>query len=116
MGTITGMSGIFISAVFSASMSTMSANSNSLAGIIYNDYIKKIKCLSHTEENAHLYMKSIVFLIGVYCIIMGFGIDRYNSIYQLNNTIAFTTAGALVGVFFLGLFIPRAHSKVRIYY
>ncbi|XP_030243796.1 sodium-coupled monocarboxylate transporter 1-like, partial [Drosophila navojoa] len=40
MGNLPGMPGLFISCVFSASLSSLSANLNSLAGVVYFDYIK----------------------------------------------------------------------------
>lgn len=52
MGHLPGLSGIFISGIFSASLSTVSACVNSLAAVTLLDYIKviaiiKIICISY---------------------------------------------------------------------
>lgn len=39
-GSIPGISGLFIAGVFAAALSTMSANLNTVAGTIYEDFIK----------------------------------------------------------------------------
>lgn len=40
-GSIPGISGLFIAGIFSAALSTMSASLNTVAGTIYEDFIKQ---------------------------------------------------------------------------
>lgn len=40
MGSLPGLSGLFVSGIFSASLSTVSAAVNSLAAVTLEDYIK----------------------------------------------------------------------------
>lgn len=110
MGHLKGMPGIFISCVFSAALSTMSANLNSLAGIVYFDYIKPF--IKHTDARANAIMKLFVVLMGCYCILGGFAVEKFNSILQLVLTIIGINTGAVVGVFTLGVFVPRINGKV----
>lgn len=85
-GHISGMSGFFVSCVFSAAFSTISANLNSLSGIIYFDYIKSR--IEHTEAKANSIMKAIVVVTGVYCILAGFIVERSQSLLQFSVTIS----------------------------
>lgn len=39
-GSIPGISGLFIAGIFSAALSSMSANLNTVAGTIYEDFIR----------------------------------------------------------------------------
>lgn len=39
-GSVPGISGLFIAGIFSAALSTMSASLNTVAGTIYEDFIK----------------------------------------------------------------------------
>lgn len=110
MGHLLGMPGIFISCVFSAALSTMSALLNSLAGVVYFDYIKPF--IKHTDARANNIMKVFVVVMGCYCILGGFVVQKFSSILQTILTITGINTGAVVGVFLLGMFVPRVNGKV----
>ncbi|EDW16658.1 uncharacterized protein Dmoj_GI10654 [Drosophila mojavensis] len=110
MGKLPGMPGLFISCVFSASLSSLSANLNSLAGVVYFDYIKPH--IRHTEARANGCMKLVVVAMGVYCILGGIIVQHFNSILQTMWTVTGINTGAVVGVFLLGMFVPRVNGKV----
>ncbi|XP_055905168.1 sodium-coupled monocarboxylate transporter 2-like [Eupeodes corollae] len=107
-----GMPGVFISCVFSAALGSMSATLNTLAGICYFDYVKPF--IRHTEQKANLVMKMIVFITGVYCVMAGFVVEKSSSIIQSVFTISGITYGATLGVFLLGLLVPKAHGKAAL--
>ncbi|EDW99257.1 sodium-coupled monocarboxylate transporter 2 [Drosophila yakuba] len=112
MGHIMGMPGIFISCVFSASLSSLSASLNSFAGVVYFDYIKPR--INHTEAKANATMKVVIMVMGAYCIVGGFVVQNFNSIIQTMWTITGINMGAVVGVFCLGMFVPRCNAKVAV--
>ncbi|KAH8311681.1 hypothetical protein KR044_007472 [Drosophila immigrans] len=112
MGNLIGMPGLFISCVFSAALSTLSANLNSLAGVIYFDYIRPF--IRHTEARANATMKLIIIGMGIYCIVGGYAVQNFSSIIQTVITITGINTGAVVAVFFLGMLYPRANSKVAV--
>ncbi|XP_023167231.2 sodium-coupled monocarboxylate transporter 2-like [Drosophila hydei] len=109
MGNLPGMPGLFISCVFSAALSTLSANLNSLAGVVYFDYIKPF--IRHTEARANATMKLTIILMGIYCIFGGFVVQHFNSIIQTVMSITGISTGAVTAVFLLGILCPRVNSK-----
>uniref|UniRef100_T1PIW0 Sodium:solute symporter family protein n=1 Tax=Musca domestica TaxID=7370 RepID=T1PIW0_MUSDO len=109
VGHLKGMPGVFISCVFSAALSTMSAGMNSLAGIVYFDYIKPH--IKHTERRANLTMKTLVLLTGLYCILAGTVVEKFSSILQIVYSIGGVTFGSVFGVFLLGMLVPKAHGR-----
>lgn len=111
-GHVIGMPGIFISCVFSASLSSASAALHSLSGVVYNDYIRPRKWFAHTDSNANLTMRIIIFLIGTYCAFGGFIVEHFSSIFALVTTVAGITTGATLGTFTLGILYPWANQKV----
>lgn len=111
-GHLKGMPGIFISCVFSAALSTISANLNSLSGVFYFDCVKPF--IKHTEEKANFIMKTFVLFCGFYCILGGFIVEESKSILQTVLTIGGMTQGSIVGIFFLGLLVPRANGKAAL--
>ncbi|XP_017122508.1 sodium-coupled monocarboxylate transporter 2 [Drosophila elegans] len=112
MGHLMGMPGVFISCVFSASLSSLSASLNSFAGVVYFDYIKPR--INHTEAKANATMKMVIVAMGAYCILGGFVVQNFNSIIQTMWTITGINMGAVVGVFLLGMFVPRCNAKVAV--
>lgn len=112
-GQMSGMPGVFISCVFSASLSTVSATMNSLAGIIYLDYVKPLKFYRHTERKANLIMKAIIILFGFECVFGAFFVAKFSSLLQLIITVGGTIIGAKFGIFTLGMLYPWANRQVN---
>ncbi|XP_017145116.1 sodium-coupled monocarboxylate transporter 2 [Drosophila miranda] len=112
MGHLIGMPGVFISCVFSASLSSLSASLNSFAGVVYFDYIKPH--IRHTDARANGIMKLVIIVMGAYCILGGYMVQNFNSIIQTMWTITGINTGAVVGVFLLGMFVPRCSAKVAV--
>lgn len=98
--------------IYLINCSTISANLNSLAGIIYSDYIRPLKLFKHSDAAANLTMKLTIVTLGIYCVLSGFFVEQVTSIFQVVNTIVGITGGAVFGVFSLGMLYPRANHKV----
>lgn len=111
-GHIPGMSGIFISCVVSASLSTLSAGLHALSGVVYSDYVLPLKLFAHTDANANLSMRVLIFLFGSICAFGGIIFEQFRSIFEVTNIIYATTIGAKFGVFTIGMVYPWANQKV----
>ncbi|XP_055905825.1 sodium-coupled monocarboxylate transporter 1-like [Eupeodes corollae] len=109
VGHLKGMPGLFISCVFSAALSAMSASMNSLAGIFYFDYVKPF--VNHSERKANLSMKGFILFTGFFCVAAGFLVEKSASLLQTIMTIGGVVQGAMVGVFMLGFLVPKANGK-----
>ncbi|EDV52920.1 sodium-coupled monocarboxylate transporter 2 [Drosophila erecta] len=112
VGHLWGMPGVFISCVFSAALSTLSASINSLGGVVYFDYIKPH--IRHTEHRANVIMKLFVFFCGIYCILGGMVVENFNSILQVIYSIGGLSFGATCAVFILGMLIPKVHGRAAL--
>lgn len=115
VGNITGMPGVFISCVFSASLSTVSASLHCISGVIYNDYVQPLKLFRHNDVNANRAMRFIIFAIGSYCAFSGILVEYFSSLFQVINTVAGMTTGAKFGTFTLAMLYPWANQKVMIF-
>lgn len=112
VGNVVGMPGIFISCVFSASLSTVSVSLNMLAGIIYTDFIRPLKMVKHSDRNANRFMKLTIALLGVLCVLAGIVIEKLSSNFQAVFILAGMCNGAIVGAFTLGMLYPWANRHV----
>lgn len=111
VGHLNGMTGLFISCVFSAALSTMSAYMNSLAGITYEDYVRPLKLFKHTEASANVAMKTLVCFTGAFCVLGGFLVEQFEHILQIIFCISGMTQGAIMGAFCIGMLWPWANKK-----
>lgn len=112
VGDIVGMPGIFISCVFSASLSTVSVVLNTLAGILYSDFFRPLKIIRHSEQNANRFMKLIIALLGIVSVLGGIIIEKLSSSFEAIFMIAGICNGAIVGVFTIGMLYPWANRHV----
>jgi len=104
-----GMPGIFLACLFSATLSTVSSGINSLTACVWEDFLKHpLRRLSDTE--AELFIKLLTVSFGCISIALAFACHNLGGIFHVVVTILGATTGPLVGLFFLGIFFPRANK------
>jgi SSS family solute:Na+ symporter len=107
-----GVVGIVLSAMVAAAVCSLSADLNSLAAVGVEDYYKKIK-KGRSDQHYLSASKWMVLISGL--ISMGIAILYINAGNEGVLGIIFTLyaifSGGIVGVFLLGLFVPRANNK-----
>ncbi|XP_054287316.1 putative sodium-dependent multivitamin transporter [Macrosteles quadrilineatus] len=93
-------------------LSTMSAGLNTVAGTLYEDFVQFVlKGEKLSEASQSLILKVIVLVLGLVCVALVFIVEKLGALFQMALSLIGVTNGALVGVFCLGLFFPRANSK-----
>ncbi|KAJ8036643.1 Sodium-coupled monocarboxylate transporter 2 [Holothuria leucospilota] len=107
---IPGLAGFLISAVFSATLSTVSSGINAIAALIGYDVIKihfpEIQGFKFT-----IVLKCVSILFGLVGIGMAFLVSVLGAILPLTLSIAGALMAPLFGVFCLGIFFPCCTSK-----
>ncbi|KAJ9575557.1 hypothetical protein L9F63_007565, partial [Diploptera punctata] len=109
--SIPGLPGLFIAGVFSAALSSMSTNLNSLGATMYEDFIQPCIRKKISEKTVSYIIRFLVVMIGVFSVLMVFVVERLGAVIQLAYTMGGVTSGAFLGLFSLGMFFPRANSK-----
>lgn len=112
VGHIIGMPGIFISCVFSASLSTVSANLNTIAGVLYMDFIRPLNFVRHTDATANRIMKLIVFITGTLFVVGVWIIEKVPSCFHALQIVDGMIMGSTFGVFSFGMLYPWANRHV----
>ncbi|XP_075211398.1 putative sodium-dependent multivitamin transporter [Lycorma delicatula] len=114
VGNIPGLTGFFVSGIFSAGLSTISAILNSLSAITLEDYIKPVYLLlykkSYPVDQTIQVTKVLVCIFGGLCIALAFLSKMLGGVLQASLTILGVVGGPLLGVFTLGMFIPFANE------
>lgn len=111
---IPGMPGLFIAGIFSAALSTMSSCWNTLAGTIYEDFIR-YRMPTASEERASNIMKMIVVILGCVTIGLVFVVERMGTILSFTISIQGLTAGTMLGIFTFGMFFRQGNTKVCVF-
>lgn len=108
---IPGLRGIFVAGIFSATLSTLSSFSNSMAALAMEDFIKpalrKFKGTKYQLKDslATWLAKILATLFGIICVILAFAIDKSNSrLLQLTTTLFGAIGVPFLAAFALGIF------------
>nr|XP_014102086.1 putative sodium-dependent multivitamin transporter [Bactrocera oleae]XP_036230710.1 putative sodium-dependent multivitamin transporter [Bactrocera oleae] len=115
MGQYPGLCGLFVSGIFSASLSTVSSAVSSLSTVTLEDYIKPLykhftKTTLH-ETKSTLPSKIMACIYGVVCIGMAFTASSMGGVLQASLTIFGVIGGPLLALFTLGLCTTRANQR-----
>ena len=84
-----------------------------MAGIIYNDLVKKRLKKEYSELKESNILKLIVILCGVACTCLVFVIEHLGPLLALNIALRAPINGPLLGMFTLGMLFPRTNADVR---
>lgn len=103
---IPGISGLFISGIFSASLSTISSCLNSLAAVTLEDFVKpsyKVITKKSWESNSAFVSKILAGIFGIICIAVAFIAQSFGGILQAALIIFGVVGGPLLALFTLGM-------------
>jgi SSS family solute:Na+ symporter len=105
-----GVTGLVISAIFAAGMSTVSTSVNSSATIILTDYYQRYFNATPTDKQSMrvLYISSLLF--GVLGIVIGLAMMSVYSALDAWWKLASIFSGGMLGLFLLGYFSRTAKS------
>lgn len=81
------------------------------SGVIFEECFEHDCCHKFSERTAQAIMQIIVLVIGAYAFMMGLFIEQSDWLSQIKLAKMNISAGAVFGVFTLGMFYPRAHSR-----
>lgn len=111
LGHLKGLPGMFTACLYAGALSTASSALNAMALVCLEDIVKK-KVPDITDSDAAKLCKIIALSFGV-IVIGGAFVVKYvgTMVLQLAYSIFGICGGPLLGIFFLGMFVPRANSK-----
>lgn len=107
-----GMPGVFLAALFSASLSTLSSGLNSLPTITWEDFVKPHCGARFSEVQATMFGKILVVVFGSLAI--GFAYLAYllgGPIVQMTSTATSCVNGPILGMFVMGAIFKSANAK-----
>lgn len=107
-----GFPGLFIAAIYAASMSTISAGINSLTSATLVDFYQKlVPGLVKDEQRQLRLSRWLTCFYGSAVIGFAFLVHRLGSLLEATNKVISLVGGPLLGLFFLGMFTARANAR-----
>jgi len=110
LSELPGLTGLFVAGVFSTALSTMSTSVNTLAGTIYQDFIRTRMPPDTSEKRASNIMKIIAFIIGLISLGLVFLVEKMGGVLEVSLSMHGITLGPLLGLFTLGMLFPSANT------
>ncbi|CRK98115.1 CLUMA_CG011483, isoform A [Clunio marinus] len=109
-GKIPGLPGVFIAGIFSAALSSMSSGLNTLAGTIYEDFIR-CHYPKASEKRVSDVMKLLVVILGILILSLVFVVEHMGQVFRISIAVSGLTAGALLGLFTIGMMSRYVNTK-----
>ncbi|XP_046554450.1 sodium-coupled monocarboxylate transporter 1-like isoform X1 [Haliotis rubra] len=110
LGHIPGIPGVFVSCIFSGSLSTLSSSLNALGAVIPCDLIKPYFCPNLSDRSMTILSKVIVVIFGGVAIGLAVLVSQLGSVLQASYSVYSVINGPLFGLFILGMFFPWANA------
>ncbi|KRF83045.1 sodium-coupled monocarboxylate transporter 1 isoform X3 [Drosophila virilis] len=112
LSVVPGLPGMFVSAVFSAALSSLSTLLNSLAAVILEDFVKpRMRNKPMTERTVALIMRLVVIVFGISSIFMVYVVEHLGMVLQLSATLQSSLYGPMLGIFTVGMLMPWVGEK-----
>nr|XP_002130613.2 sodium-coupled monocarboxylate transporter 2-like [Ciona intestinalis] len=103
-----GMPGVFLSSIFSGSLSTVSTAITALASVTVHDFLKPI--FPWTEKTYAYISMGLVIFYGLLLILFAYLASKLGAILQAAISILGLLGGPLVGLFSIGILFPFVNS------
>ena len=107
-----GLPGLFIAAIYAASMSTISAGINSLTSASLVDFYQRLwRRPDLSEKNQLRIARALTFGYGTLVVLLAFLVHRLGTLLEATNKVIGLVGGPLLGLFLLGILLKRATAR-----
>ncbi|KAF4532952.1 hypothetical protein B566_EDAN000640 [Ephemera danica] len=110
LGNMPGFPGLFVSGIFSAGLSTVSTGVNSLAAIWLSEINGVFLKEPMSEKRAAIAVKVLALVFGLASFFLVFLVPYMGGLVPVAISLSSFFAGALFGVFLLGMYVPWANT------
>ncbi|XP_045134810.1 sodium-coupled monocarboxylate transporter 1-like [Portunus trituberculatus] len=112
LGYIPGLSGVFVAAVYGGVLSTVSSEANSMACLVWQDFLKPVPYFAELKEFSVIrIIKTLSFLAGLVGTVFGITMGSLGNIFQVVFSLNGAIAGPLKGLFLAGMVMPWVNAK-----
>jgi len=106
-----GVSGLVITGIFAAAMSSMDSGINSLATVVTNDLIRPLRRTAHSETEDVKLARILTLVLGIFATGVAFVVSQIEDILQASQTFLGLFTGPILALFLLGILTRRGHVR-----
>ncbi|KAI5645491.1 sodium:solute symporter family domain-containing protein [Phthorimaea operculella] len=106
-----GICGIFIISIFSATTGCIASLINSIAGVLFEEFIRPWMPQCTSELACCRIMKGLCIAVGLYCAGVVWAANELDRLQHVASGVTGVTAGTLLGLFTLGIVFSRANCS-----
>jgi SSS family solute:Na+ symporter len=107
----TGISGLIITAIFAAAMSSMDSGINSLSTVIVNDFVRPLRKKVRSERDDVKLARILTVVLGVLAVAAACLATTLESVLKAASTYLSLFAGPILAIFLLGILTRRANFR-----
>lgn len=112
LAVVPGLLGLFMAALFSGTLSSISSNLNAMTTIIWEDCLKHTKTFGGMDDRHQNYVvKGIALFAGCLGMAFSFIAGNLGEILTVAMSLTGATRGCILGLFVLSLFVPFAEKR-----
>ncbi|KAK3885451.1 hypothetical protein Pcinc_010335 [Petrolisthes cinctipes] len=112
LGRFKGLTGLFVAAVYGGVLSTQSSCANSMACVIWEDFLKPAQYFHNLPEEKAMYIVKLISCgAGLMSVLLGLLVEHLGSIYQVAYSVCAAFESPIYGVFLAGLCAPWVNTK-----
>ncbi len=106
-----GVSGLLITGIFAAAMSSMDSGINSLSAVVVNDFIKPLRTTQRTEAQDVKLARILTLAVGAFAMGLAFYVSTIQQILRASAQFMGLFAGPILALFLMGMLGRRAHFR-----
>ena len=104
-----GVSGLLITAIFAAAMSSMDSGINSMTTVVVTDLVKPLRTIRQTEQHDIKLARMLTLLLGSLATGVAFYVSQIEQIVKASSAFLGLFAGPILALFLLGMLTRRAN-------
>ncbi|MFH0878743.1 MAG: sodium/solute symporter [Lentisphaerota bacterium] len=105
-----GISGLLVTAIFAAAMSSMDSGISSLSTVIVNDFVRPLSHGRTDHQDLNL-ARGLVVVLGILATAVAFYVAGFQHIIKAYTSFISLFSGPVLALFLLGMLTRRAHFK-----
>jgi Na+/proline symporter len=102
-----GVSGLVITGIFAAAMSSMDSGINSLTTVVVNDFIRPLRRIARSEAHDVKLARMLTFGLGAFAVGVAFYVSTIKQILAASSQFLGLFAGPILALFLMGILTRR---------
>ena len=106
-----GVSGLLITAIFAAAMSSLDSGINSVAAVLINDFVRPLRTRARSEQHDVKLARLLTLLLGSFATVVAFYVTGVGQILKAASAFLGLFGGPILALFLLGMLTRRANFR-----